>query len=199
MFGLTAQATVRCIAKVTEAYRGDRGSQRTFRRFAAQPYDDRIFRFVDDNTVPIWTIGGRQKIACVTSQYQKQLLAFCNGEIDLMVVRDKWDITCVSDTDDPVLIKTTDVLGVDLGIVNIATDSDGKSYTGEAIEKVRAHRVRRRAGLQRRATKPAKRRLRKLSATARASAASPGVRNAPLRSCARLDPPTPPTHSENRM
>jgi predicted transposase len=55
IFSLTAQAAVRCIAKVADAYKGDRGSQRTFRRFSAQPYDDRIFRFVDDNTISIWT------------------------------------------------------------------------------------------------------------------------------------------------
>jgi hypothetical protein len=60
---------------------------------------------------------------------------------------------------DPTLIETTDVSGVDFGIVNIAT-SDGKSYTSEAIEKVRAHLLRRRADLQRRATKAGKRRLR---------------------------------------
>ena len=92
--------------------------------------------------------------------HQKRRLAFRNGEIDLMVVRDKWNLACVCDIDDPALIKTTDVLGVDFGIVNIATDGDGKSYTG-------AHLVRRRAGLQRRASKAAKRRLRKLTARQR--------------------------------
>jgi hypothetical protein len=86
-FDLTAQAAVRCIAKVVDAYEGDRGPQCTFRRFSAQPYDDRIFRFIDDNAGSIWTIAGRQKIACVTGQHQKRRLAFRNGEIDLMVVR----------------------------------------------------------------------------------------------------------------
>jgi transposase len=80
-----------------------------------------------------------------------------------MVVRDRCYIACVCAIDDPALIETTDVLGVDFGIVSIATDSDGECYTGGAIEKVRAHLLRRRAGLQHRATKPAKRRLRKLS------------------------------------
>jgi IS605 OrfB family transposase len=163
MFDLTSQAAVRCIAKVADAYKVDRKVQRTFRRFSAQPYDDRIFRFVDDNTVSIWTIAGRQKIACVTGEHQRRLLAFRKGEIDLMFVRGKWYVACVCDIDDPELIEATDVLGVDLGIVNIATDSDGTTYTGEAVERVRSHFARRRAGLQRRRTKAAKRRLRKLS------------------------------------
>jgi len=163
MFDLTAQVAVRCIAKVADAYKLDRKTQRTFRRFSAQPYDDRIFRFVNDNTVSIWTIAGRQKITCVTGEHQRRLLAFRKGEVDLMFVRGKWYVACVCDIDDPDLIETTDVLGVDLGIVNIATDSDGRHYTGEAVEKVRSHLSRRRAGLQRRGTKAARRRLRKLS------------------------------------
>jgi IS605 OrfB family transposase len=44
-------------------------------------------------------------------------------------------------------------IGVDFGVVNIATDSNGKSYTGEAIENVRTHLLRRRAGFQRRGTR----------------------------------------------
>ena len=44
------------------------------------------------NTVSIWTIAGRQKIACVTGEYQRRLLAFRKGEVDLMYVRGKWYI-----------------------------------------------------------------------------------------------------------
>src|SRR5262249_36520469 len=46
---------------------------------------------------------------------------------------------------------------------NIATDSDGRQFTGAAIETVRSKLARRRAGLQKRGTKAAKRRLRKLA------------------------------------
>jgi putative transposase len=157
MFDLTAQVAVRCIAKVADAYKLDRHAQRTFRRFSAQPYDHRIFRFVNDATVSIWTVAGRQKIACFTDQNQKRLLAFRKDEVDLMYVRGKWYIVCVCDIDDPELIDTTDVLGIDAGIVSIATDN------GDAIEKVRDHLARRRAVLKRRATKPAERWPRKLS------------------------------------
>jgi predicted transposase len=43
-FGLAAQMTVRCLAKVADAYKLDRKTRRRFRPDAAQPYDDRIFR-----------------------------------------------------------------------------------------------------------------------------------------------------------
>jgi putative transposase len=72
-------------------------------------------------------------------------------------------IACGCDIIVPALIGTPGLFGVDFGIVTVAIDSDGKSYTGTAIEKVRAHLLRRRAGLKRRGAKAAKRRLRKLS------------------------------------
>lgn len=49
------------------------------------------------------------------------------------------------------------------GIVNIAASSDGKVYTGAAIERMRARLAKRRKGLQSVGTKAAKRRLVKLS------------------------------------
>jgi IS605 OrfB family transposase len=52
---------------------------------------------------------------------------------------------------------------VDLGIVNIATTSDGELVSGSHINNVRARYVRYRAKLQKRGTKSAKRLLRKRS------------------------------------
>lgn len=162
-FGLTAQAAVRCIAKVADAYKLDRKVKRSFRTDAAQPYDDRIFRFVNDTTVSIWTVAGRMKIACTTGEHQRRLLAFRKGEVDLMLVKGKWYVACVCDVLEPDTTETTEVLGIDLGVVNLATDSDGATYTGDRVEAVRSRLARRRRGLQRRGTKAAKRRLRKLS------------------------------------
>lgn len=52
-------------------------------------------------------------------------------------------------------------LGVDLGIVNLATDSDGQTFSGAMIHTVRARYHVRRQRLQKVNTKNAKRRLRK--------------------------------------
>ncbi|HEV2663062.1 MAG TPA: transposase [Ktedonobacteraceae bacterium] len=54
-------------------------------------------------------------------------------------------------------------LGVDLGIVNLATDSTGETFSGHAVEqnRKRMHSLRQR--LQQRGTKSAKRHLKKLS------------------------------------
>jgi putative transposase len=52
---------------------------------------------------------------------------------------------------------------VDFGIVNIATDSDGQSYSGSQIRSVRHRHRRLRRKLQKKQTRAAKRRLKKLS------------------------------------
>ena len=57
----------------------------------------------------------------------------------------------------------SNVLGVDLGIVNLATTSDGVKYSGEKCTKVRKRYERLRAELQKKNTWSAKRKLRKIS------------------------------------
>lgn len=163
MFGLAAQAAVRCIAKVADAYKLDRKVQRSFCEHAAQPYDDRIVRFLSDDRVSIWTLTGREKVPFVCGARQRALLACRKGETDLMIVKGKWYLACVCDVPDPEEIGVGDVLGVDFGVVNIAFDSDGNSHTGASVEKVRSKLARRKAGLQRRGTKAAKRCLKKLA------------------------------------
>jgi len=163
MYELTAQAAVRCIAKTADAYKAGKEGHRTFRRFSAQPYDDRILRFLGDGRVSIWTLAGRIKVPYVCGPRQQALLAYRKGESDMMVVRGKWYLSCVCDVPDPEDDGIEDILGVDFGVVNLAVDSNGEIYSGAKVEAVRSRYTRRRAGLQRRGTKAAKRKLRKLS------------------------------------
>lgn len=163
-FGLTAQAAIRSIAKVADAFKVSRKSAPVFRRLAAQPYDDRILRFVDGGAaVSLWTVGGRITVAVAMGGHQRRLIAFRKGEADLCFVRRKWMLAATCDIPETDEFQAEDWLGVDLGIVNLAADSDGKTYSGSDVERVRAKLARRRQGLQKRGTKAAKRRLRKLS------------------------------------
>lgn len=162
--GLTAQAAIRSIAKVADAFKVNRNAAPVFRKLAAQPYDDRILSFKDNgNAVSLWTVEGRMTIPVVMGAYQRSLMTFRKGEVDLCFVRGKWMLACTVDIPETETFKVEDWLGVDLGIVALATDSDGKSHTGDSVEKVRSKLARRRAGLQKRGTKAAKRRLKALS------------------------------------
>jgi putative transposase len=163
-FGLTAQAAVRSISKVADAFKVSHDVAPRFRADAAQPYHDRIIRFVRDaSAVSIWTIEGRTVIPIVMGEHQRRLLTHRKGEVDLCLVRGKWMLAATCDIPQTTEFQAEDWLGVDLGIVQLAVDSDGKPYSGADVERVRRHQQKRRSGLQKYGTKAAKRRLRKLA------------------------------------
>ncbi len=163
-FGLSAQVVVRCIAKVVDAYKLDKKTQRTFKPHGAISYDDRILTYtLETNMVNIWVLGGRIKIPFVCGERQKALLETRQGESDLCLVKGKWFLLATCNVEEPEADSSGGVIGCDFGIVEIVTTSEGKSYSGEKIKelrrKLRAHRSR----LQKCGTKSAKRRLKKAS------------------------------------
>jgi putative transposase len=56
-----------------------------------------------------------------------------------------------------------DILGVDFGVVNLITDSDGEAFTGAKIDETRRKHAHRRRNLQRKGTRSGKRKLKELS------------------------------------
>src|SRR6266566_6066301 len=130
-FHLAAQFAVRCIAKVADAYKLDRKTQRTFQPHGAGPYDDRILSYnLLGSAVSIWTLDGRQAIPFVCGERQRELLKTQRGETDLALVRGKWYLFVTCQVEAPEPIDAEAALGVDLGIVNLATDSDGEAFSG---------------------------------------------------------------------
>lgn len=159
-FGLTAQAVIRCIAKVADAYKvGPKDAVRSFRPLAAQPYDDRILRFAKDGGVNLWTVDGRMTLAVQAGERQRDLLAYRKGECDLMLVRGKWFLACTCDVPEGPEFDPEDWLGVDLGIKNIAVDSDGQTFAGGHLNGLRHRHHRLRQRLQKKGTKSARRLL----------------------------------------
>jgi IS605 OrfB family transposase len=157
--GLTAQVIVRCISKVTDAYKLDKRTKRHFRPLGAIAYDDRILRWQSD-CVSIWTTSGRQRIPFVCGDHARTLLVTRQGESDLFVRDGQWFLSFTANVEELPASTPADFLGIDLGIVNLATDSDGTVYSGAAIETKRRTLTHRRRNLQRRGTKAAKRKLR---------------------------------------
>lgn len=163
-FGLTAQATIRTIAKVADAYKVRRETAPVFRPNAAQAYDDRILRFVrNGDAVSLWTLDGRIVVPVAMGEHQRRLMAHRKGESDLCFVRGCWHLAITCDVPEATTLQAEDWLGVDLGLMSLAVDSDGTMHTGADVERVRQRLAKRKAGLQRRRTKAAKRKLRKLA------------------------------------
>jgi putative transposase len=137
--GLSAQPAVRVIKKVADAYKLDHRTKRTFRTDAAQPYDDRCLSWQpDQQTVSTWTVAGRLKgIRFAVGQQQRKLLAHRRGESDLVHRNGKLYLYATCEIPETSVVAPNGFLGVDLGIVNVATTSDGTRYAGKHLNRIR--------------------------------------------------------------
>lgn len=163
-FGLSAQAAVRCISKVADAYKLDKKAKRTFRATGSAAFDQRILSYNPEaSTVSIWSLDGRLRIPFVCGDRQRALLSTRKGETDLALVRDKWFLMATCQIPEPDLADVNGFLGVDLGVAEIASTCDGRRYSGSAVKSVRYRQRRLRTKLQKKQTRAARRRLKKLA------------------------------------
>ena len=160
-FGLSSQMAVRAISKACEAYKRDKKIKPVFRELGAVAYDQRILSWKGRDRVSILTLDGRIIVPVV---YQGRWLAVTGttmrGAADLIYRDGKVYLAVVIDVPEPPAgPEPAEWLGVDLGIVNIAADSDGNTYCGKAVRAVRYRNRQLRARLQSKGTKSAKRLL----------------------------------------
>src|SRR5262249_34742546 len=140
-FGLLAQHVIRAIAVVADSYKADKTHQHTFKDDAAVVLDTpRLYR-IAHNRASTATLDGRLKVQLGIGEHQRQQLATAVKLAEADLVRDekgRWRLLVSAHYADPPAPVPTDVLGVDLGIKSIATDSDGVRYTGDKVLGLRA-------------------------------------------------------------
>ncbi|MFD0687493.1 RNA-guided endonuclease InsQ/TnpB family protein [Actinomadura fibrosa] len=182
--GLGAQATVRTMKKVVDAYTtlragidarrfGKRDSPRRteaqskpirFRSDAAQPFEDRNLSWRHEaRRVSIWTVHGRITIAYTGSPTQLATLAeHRKGESDLIHRNGRWLLAATCEVPEAALnTEPRDWIGVDRGIANLAVTSDSRTMQGKGLQRYRRRMARVRAELQTKGTKSAKRKLKR--------------------------------------
>ncbi len=163
-FGLSAQMVVCALGKVGDAYKLDKQTKRIFRPLASIAYDDRILSFaLPDSSISIWTLDGRQAIPFVSGERQRRMLGTHQGESDLLFHRGEWYLLVTCEVEEPDRQDVDDVLGIDLGVTNIASDSDGTIHSSRHVNNVRYRHRRLRTKLQKLGTKAARRRLSQLA------------------------------------
>ena len=150
-FGLPADTAIRCIAQVVEAYKRDKTIAPTFREHAAVPFSmGKNIGFKGPDRVSISTLDGRVIVPYIMGAYQQERFGFAHGQADLVLRRDgKWFLLVTVDVPEDTRLPITDFIGVDLGVVNLATTSDAQTHTGVDIEACRTRYARRRQRLQR--------------------------------------------------
>ena len=162
-FGLSAQLAIRAIAKTVEAYKRDKTQQVAFRPDGAVVYDERILAFHGLEEVSLMTLQGREVIPMHMGDYQRVQFHRAQGQAALVLVKGQFFLLVTLDTPEEPPMEPTRFLGVDLGIVTLATDSDGNSYSGTPAEVVRSRCGRARQTYQSTHTRSAKRRLQKMA------------------------------------
>lgn len=162
-FSLPAQLTIRAIAKVCEAYKRDKNRRPKFDKHGAVVYDQRILSWKGKDQVSLLTLHGRMAISFLTCDYYESRKGFVRGQADLILKNGTLYLCVAVEVPEADEIKAVDTLGVDLGIVNIAADSDGETHSGEAVLKSRGKMAKLRSGLQSCGTRSAKKHLKKLS------------------------------------
>jgi IS605 OrfB family transposase len=167
-FGLGAQLAVCARAKAMEALKAVRkkggDTCPTFGPTGSVRYDARTYRLLPLDGVTLNTLHGRVVCRMRPGAHQRAMLLEDGWQIagaDLVQRRGVWYLHVVQHAPAPPESEPTGYLGVDLGIVNIATDSTGQPFTGEPVTKTRERRFRHRQSLQAKNTRRARARLRK--------------------------------------
>lgn len=91
------------------------------------------------------------------------MLANRVGESDLVHIRGEWYLLTTAEVALEDGQPVTDVVGIDLGVTNIATDSDGAIHQAKTIKNVRYRHRQLRQKLQKKRTLGSRRRLRALA------------------------------------
>jgi putative transposase len=164
-FGLSSQMAVRCISKAVEAYKEtkkrDRNIQPTFAPHGAMVYDERIMSFQGVSHVSLLTLTGRVLVPLRFGDYQADRLGRRKGQADLILKGSVFYLYVTIDLPSAPPVEPTGVIGVDLGIAEIATDSEGNQYSGSVVKAVRQRVKEHRRHLQKKNSRSAYKRLQK--------------------------------------
>jgi len=157
---LTAQALVRCISKVADAYKLDKKKQRIFKSLGAITYDARILSY-KQSEFSIWSVDGRLKIPFIC--HNPKYLPYIKGEADLVYKNNKFYLFQTVEVLEEDIKDVEDFIGCDFGLTNICTLSTGEIMSGKPLENYRIKRQKIRSSLQCKGTKNSKRVLKRLS------------------------------------
>jgi IS605 OrfB family transposase len=161
-FGLSAQTAILCIHRACEAYKRDRSKRPGFRKDAGITYDVRTMSFKGIDKVSLLGLEGRLVVPMLVTGYQAERLGYPKGQCDLIRRDGKWYLSVTVDVPECLPLDPADFIGVDLGIANIAVDSDGNAHSGEDVERIRRKHNLQRQRLCRRGTKGARKKIKRM-------------------------------------
>ena len=157
------------LAKVSDAYKTEhtRAEQQRrplaccrFNKYSAFAYRLRILTYSDASTVSIRVI--QKRITIPVAIHRPDKVPYFKGEADLVYQSGQFFLCQTLEVPEGSPVEIADFLGVDLGIVQIATNSDGEAYSGNVIENKRQKYASHRSRVKQHKTKNSRRRLKKI-------------------------------------
>jgi putative transposase len=119
-----------------------------------EAFDVRTMSFKGIDRASLLTLDGRALVPFVLGTHQEERFRHARKQADLVLRADgKWFLLVTVDVPEGAPIPATDFIGIDLGIVAIATDSDGGGMSGGKVERARRTYGDRRRVLQKAATR----------------------------------------------
>jgi IS605 OrfB family transposase len=167
-YNLQANLIIRAIARVAEAARKKRKPSKP-KKFKppSMSLDQRTFSFNEKCwEVSISTVAGRLKLPLAIGNFQRELLIGQKPTSATLCYNRRtkaFSINIVVNREVPLPPQNGNVIGVDRGIYNLATTSNGLKFSGRQAMHVRKRYARLRQALQAKGTKGAKRLLQRLS------------------------------------
>src|SRR5215475_15373920 len=146
-------ANLVCSARnvVAEAYKRDKEKRHRWKETAAMRYDARTLTVkLDQQYATLTTLDGRARVKLILSDYHRQYLDRTWEVEPTATVSRKgriWYLHLIV-TRDIAESQSDERIGVDSGIVRIATTSTGKVFKGGIIKHIRERRFKQRRDLQ---------------------------------------------------
>jgi putative transposase len=169
-FGLSANLAIQALRRVCGNRKTARQKKSNVRQFSptSVSYDARIFSFREaDYSVSLKLLENRVRFDLDIGNYQRGILKGQNPKSATLVKRRSGDyyVHINLDNETPEPITTKEVLGVDLGRVDIAYTSDKENWSGQQLGRIRNKYAWLRKVLQKKAslgTRSSRRRCRQL-------------------------------------
>lgn len=162
---LPAQFVIRSIARVSATYKTDKTVQHRFQKHSSMDFDARVLSFGKNlDTVSLASIDGRIKqIPIVFGTYFNLFNRKLHSAATLIFENGNLFLNAITEVAEEEQLVQTDFIGMDSGIVNLATLDNGTRFVGDEVEHVRQRYLHLRKRLQCCNTKSAKRHLKRIS------------------------------------
>jgi len=162
-FGLPAQFAIRALSRVADTYKIDKKVEHKFKKTSSVEYDQRILNWKKLDVISILSLDGRLAIPIVFGEYSKLTERVIRNSAKLICRNKQFYLQAAVEVPEANLQEAQDFLGVDLGIVNLATTSEGQVYSGKQVDATRERYTALKSRLQSKGSKSAKRHLKKIS------------------------------------